>query len=202
MTPQYSYYSWNHLLLSNCEQRFNVESYFHRPIIYLLYIFHRHVVSLAWIRMKMKRELLTRMSSLPPNLYVTSRTKRSRWFLTETSQTDPVTRHPLACQSLRRSLSSASSKVHACTAAPSATSSSTTACLHTAHDTRGKHYYWYISAGTRRGSRSYPMPRVPPVTRAVFPWSDHLPEAANAAAMSSPCIYRWYYGPILFDLSF
>ena len=95
-----------------------MESYFHRPIVYLIYIFHRHMVSLVWIRMKMKRELLTRMSSLPPNLYVTSRTKRSRWFLTETSQTDPVTRHPLACQSLRRSLSSASSKVHVCTAFP------------------------------------------------------------------------------------
>lgn len=74
----------------------------------------------------MKRELLTRMSSLPPNWHATSRTKCSRCSFMETSQTDPVTRQPLACQSLRRSFSSASLNVHVCTAAPSASSSSTT----------------------------------------------------------------------------
>lgn len=105
----------------------------------------------------------------------------SRCSRDDRSHTDPVTLNPLFFHSCKRASSSIWLREHVWTIAPNLANSSTVACLITinefpANKFRSK-YAWEKKKSNKqkeKESKTYPMPRVPPVTKAVIPLRDHL----------------------------
>ena len=107
----------------------------------------------------------------------TFRMSFSLWAGEDTSQTDPVTTKPLLRHSSKHLLSSASFLEQVCTMAPNPAKSSTMACLNT--DSNKNEIFTKVKLCLEerkkvRKNKDDPMPRVPPVTRAVIPFRDHL----------------------------
>lgn len=105
--------------------------------------------------------LFIRILSFPLKMEETFSINCSRWARSDPSQTEPVTAKPLACHSRKHLSSSASFREQVCTVEPSPASSSTTA---------------------------YPIPRVPPVTRAVVPLRDHTHKNESQSHLSPPSL--------------
>lgn len=128
------------------------------------------------------------MLSLPLKKEVTSWMSFSLWSREDASQTDPDTTKPFPSHSFKHLFSSASFLEQVYTDAPNPASSSTTACLIINKKTHSlihslinsinkakfkqKGLIW-ITKEEEEIERD-PMPRVPPVTRAVMPLRDHL----------------------------
>lgn len=155
------------------------------------------------------------MLSLPLKSEATSCISFSLWGFNEASQTDPVTKNPLSLHSWRHLVSSASFLEHVCTAAPNPASSSTTAWLKKPIKIQRKKKKnpnrFFISQNSKkklkfiknkikneihkvwnwrrkRRKREDPIPRVPPVTRAFIPLSDHF-EALRLLSDSAFAIF-------------
>lgn len=160
---------------------------------------------------------LTRMCNLPLKREDTSSISFSLWSLLDASQTDPVTTKPFPCHFVKHLVSSSWFLEHVWTTAPSSANSSTTACLHQpqkqANQTHKIHKidHWTLQKngllkrnrtwvrnfleeendGKWKGKCTDPIPRVPPVTRAVMPLRDHFDFLIPATALSAPAIGFW-----------
>lgn len=136
------------------------------------------------------------MLSLPLKMEVTSWMRFSLWDWDETSHTDPVTKKPLLRHSFKQLVSSTWFLEQVWTVAPNPHKSSTMACLREWTQFQGSNQsaqiliakvrnkegskYW-LSQKERKNTKrkrkkkvTDPIPRVPPVTRAVIPMRDHL----------------------------
>lgn len=127
-------------------------------------------------------EGLTSMLSLPLKKEATSWMSFSLWSREDASHTDPDTTKPFPSHSFKHLFSSASFLEQVYTDAPNPASSSTTACLII---NKKKHIHSFIQSTKPNSNKRVfiwitkeeeedPMPRVPPVTRAVMPLRDHF----------------------------
>lgn len=135
-----------------------------------------YIINVFFFKIKNKRfnESFTRMLSLPSKREETVSMSWVRWGRDDTSQTDPLTLKPLLFHTCNISSSSFWFREHVWTVAPNAANSSTIACL-----THNRIHIKLITITmkfeqTKIRKVTNPMPRVPPVTRAVVPWRDHL----------------------------
>jgi len=125
------------------------------------------------------------MLSLPLKVDATSWIRFSLWGGDDTSHTDPVTLNPSLCHSSKHLSRSVWVLEQVCTTAPNAAKSLTMACLkHSLKQVnlsdKNKVKRTMIKEKVRwddeeRVMKTNPIPRVPPVTRAVIPLRDHLP---------------------------